>query len=156
MKRLTTIVCCLAFMICGISLGLSRFKITNSQTAMASPPGYYTPGKLPLDLQLDLEKRHKTDTVYLPGDTVTVTKTVTNTKYVKVPQRKRTTDTLYKVMPIPGPIPALSVNNSIAGDREEYTPVGLQSSKRRSISLTVDGRVVYSTENDIHSTEDRQ
>lgn len=145
------------FMIAGIGLALSKFDYSMKQTAMASPPIQYSVlGKLPLDLQLDLEKRQKRDrdTVYLPADTVT--KTITKTKYVKVPQRKRTTDTVYMPMPIPGPQQPVLVNNNIAGDREEHTPVVLQSPKQRSVSLTVDGRIVYSTENDIHSTEDRQ
>lgn len=145
------------FMIAGIGLALSKFDYSMKQTAMASPPIQYPVlGKLPLDLQLDLEKRQKTDTIYLPGDTVYKTKTITNTKYVKVPQRKRTTDTVYVPMSLPGPQHPVLVNNSIAGDREEHTPVVLQSPKQRSVSLTVDGRVVYSTETDIHSTEDRQ
>lgn len=124
------------------------------QTALASPAVQYPLlGKLPLDLQLDLGKRLKVDTV-IHHDTIT--KTVTNIKYVKVPQRKHTTDTLFQPMPIPVPQQSVLVNNNIAGDREEHTPVELIGPKSSNITLTVDGRVVYSTENDIHSTEDRQ
>lgn len=142
------------FMLGGAFLALKDFKMPGHQTALASPTIQYPLlGKLPLDLQLDLEKRQKTDTVHI---TDTVTKTVTNTKYVKVPQRKHTTDTLYQPMLIPEPPHSVLVNNSIAGDREEYTPVELIGSKSSSVTLTVDGHVVYSTENDIHSTEDRQ
>ena len=155
MKRMTTILCCFMFMCSGAFLALDKFEVPGYKTALASPATQYPLlGKLPLDLQLDLEKRQKPDTVYM-RDTVLKDTTVTKIKYVKVPQRKRTTtDTV--VMPMPGPIHSVLVNNSSAGDREEYTPVVLPSSKRRSVSLTVDGRVVYSTENDIHSTEDLQ
>jgi hypothetical protein len=154
MKGLTTMFCCFAFMIFGAGLALQELSTPNTQTAMASPPVFNYTGKLPLDLQLDLEKRQKTDTVHVM-DTVVREKIVSKIKYVKVPQRKRTTDSIM-VMPIPGPIPDASVNNSIAGDREEHTPDELQSSKQSSITLTVDGQIVYSSENDIHSTEDRQ
>lgn len=158
MKRMTTILCCFMFMCAGAFLALDKFEVPGYKTALASPAIQYPLlGKLPLDLQLDLEKRHKADTVFM-RDTVykDTGSVVSTTKYVKVPQRKHTTDTLIEVMPIPGPIHSVLVNNSSAGDREEYTPVVLPSPKRRSVSLTVDGRVVYSTENDIHSTEDLQ
>ena len=143
-------------MCAGAFLALDKFEVPGYKTASASPTIQYPMlGKLPLDLQLDLEKRQKIDTI-IKHDTVVKEKIVINKKYVKVPQQKRTTDTLFLPMPIPGPQQGISVNNNSAGDREEHTPVGLQSPKQRSISLTVDGRVVYSTENDIHSTEDRQ
>ena len=144
-------------MLSGAFLALHKFETLRYQAALASPAIQYPLiGKLPLDLQLDLEKRQPKDTVYLPGDTVFKEKQVIKPKYVKVPQQKRTTDTLYLSMPIPGPVDGVSVSKSIAGDREEHTPVNLFGPKSNSIILTVDGQVVYSTENDIHSTEDRQ
>lgn len=144
------------FMLSGAFIALREFDVNKHLTAAASPTIQYPMyGKLPLDLQLDLEKRQKTDTI-IKHDTVIEPKIVVKPKYVKVPQRKHTTDTLIEVMPMPGPINSVLVNNNIAGDREEHTPVVLQSPKQRSVSLTVDGQVVYSTENDIHSTEDRQ
>jgi hypothetical protein len=57
-------------------------------------------------------------------------------------------------MPIPGKLDGIAVKNKISGDREEQSHGELQNSKRSSISLTVDGQVVYSSENDNHSAEE--
>lgn len=91
-------------------------------------------------------------------DTVVKTDTVFKykPKYVYVQRRKSTTDTLYCPMPIPGKLDGIAVNNKISGDREEKSQVGSQSSKRSDIKLTVDGQVVYSTENDNHSAKEGQ
>lgn len=107
--------------------------------------------KLPLDLQLDLEKRQKTDTVYI-HDSIQVP----ITKYVPVVKRTHTTDTLYQVFPMPGPLPSMPVINHASLVREEKPTVLQIGPKPTCVTLTVDGHVVYETGNDIHSTEDLQ
>lgn len=88
-------------------------------------------------------------------DTVVVKDTVyrDKPKYVYVQKRKRTTDTVYVPMPMPGKLESMSVKN-ISGGREEKPLVGSQRTKRSDIKLTVDGKLVYSTENDNHSAEE--
>lgn len=122
--------------------------------AIASPPATHSQFKQEVPLialsdQSMSTERVKTDTVVL-RDTVFKYKP----KYVYVQKRKSTTDTLYYPMPIPGKLDNVTVKNKISGDREEQSQVELFSSKRSSISLTVDGQVVYSTENDNHSAEE--
>lgn len=108
-------------------------------------------GKMPLDLRLDSKERPK-DSVVIIRDTVTVT----NTVYKRVPKLKCTTDTLIAPMLMPGPMSPMPVKETISGDREEYTPVTMPSSKQSYVRLIVDGKVVYETENDIHSAEEGQ
>lgn len=132
-------------------------KSTNQKlgynTAMAAVYPTYN-GTLPLDLQLDLDKRTKKDTVTV-HDSIYVK--CNHKERVKVLKPERVTDTLYLPMPMPGPMESMPVYNKLQGDREEYTPGELWiGSKPHSVTLTVDGQVVYKSENDIHSTEDRQ
>lgn len=127
-------------------------------TAMAAIPTFYSSGKLPLDLQLDLEKRLEKGKECI-HDTIrdTIQAKCNHSKRVKVLKPKHVTDTLYMPMPFPGPMASMPVYNKSSGDREEYTPGELRiGPKPRSVTLTVDGQVVYKSENDIHSTEDRQ
>ena len=154
MKRFTTIICCLAFMVSGIFMAVkSTGEHFNNSAAYAAVPTYYS-GTLPLDLRLNAEKRLSKDTVTI-HDSVYVK--CNHKERVKVLKPKHVTDTLYLPMPIPGPMATVSVCNKSSGDREEYTPVQLRiGSKPRNVILTVDGQIVYKTENDIHSTEDRQ
>lgn len=152
MKRLTTILCSFFFMVSGAFLALSPKDISppGNQIAQAAVIPVIQ-GKLPLDLRLNSEERPKIDSVVV-HDTVTVT----NTVYKRVPKLKCITDTLHVPMPIPRPLPSVFVKNKSSGDREEYTQVPLQSSKRSNIRLIVDDEVVYETENDIHSAEEGQ
>lgn len=148
MKRFTTILCSVCFMMCGAFLALSQQDLQppGANTAQAAPTVLPVLNKLPLEVQLSSDKR-QTDTVMI-HDTVQVT----NTVYKRVPKLKCITDTLVLPMLMPGPPVPLPVSY-LSGDREEYTPVLMQSPKQSIIRLTVDGKVVYETENDIHSTE---
>lgn len=141
-------------MISGVALALTKigFSPPGHQTAIAAPaPMQLFKGVLPLDLQLDAEKRQIHDTITI-RDTVTVINTIR--KKVRIPSI--VTDTLVAPMHMPVIKSTLSVNNQTSGVREEQTPVLLLGSKSSNITLTVDGQVVYKTKNDIHSTEDRQ
>ena len=143
MKKLTTILCSLAFLLAGIQM---------ANVAESPPDSYNTASaatfKLPLDVQLDLNKR-LTDTVCVEiHDTVIVN----NTEYVRVSSPENTTDTLYLPMIMPGHMDGISVNNQMKVVREEQTTdEHACSSKEHTVYLTVDGEVVYSSENDNHS-----
>ena len=120
---------------------------------MASTPMYTTMHKIETPLVTPSSQRTSTE---IKKDTVFKTDTVFKykPKYVYVRKRKSTTDTVYCPMPIPGKMDGIAVNNKNSGDREEQSRDGLQSSKQSSISLTVDGQVVYSSGNDNHSAEE--
>lgn len=101
---------------------------------------------LPLDLFLDqAKKRLDNDTVYL-HDTITVE----NTKYVKVPVTKHTTDTIYYRADTLPNVDVLSVKNRSPGDREEQSLDDAVDTKS-TVELTIDGKMVYSSKNDNHS-----
>jgi hypothetical protein len=142
-------------MVSGIMMAIKGTdKHFGNNTATAAVPTYYSGFKLPLDLQLDLEKRQSKDTVYV-HDSIPIK--CNHKERVKVLKPKHVTDTLYVPMLMPEPMASMPVINKISGDREEYTPAKLWiGSKPHSVTLSVDGQIVYKTENDIHSTEDRQ
>lgn len=155
MKRFTTIICCLAFMVSGVMLAIkSTGERFGSNTVMAATIPLNYNGPLPLDLQLDLDKRLEKDTVIV-HDSIYVK--CNHKERVKVLKPDRVTDTLYLPMPMPAPMVSMPVNNQFQGNREEKIPDELCiGSKPHSVTLTVDGQVVYKSENDIHSTGDRQ
>lgn len=155
MKRFTTIICCLAFMVSGIALAVkSTGERFGRNTVMAATAPLFYRGPLPLDLQLDLEKRQSNDTVVV-HDSIYVK--CNHKERVKVLKPKHVTDTLYLPMFMPEPMASISVSNQFQGNREEKIPDELWiGSKPHNVTLTVDGQVVYKSENDIHSTEDRQ
>lgn len=145
MKHVLTFLCAIAFAVAGIGLGLSENKQSTSygQNAIhaSTLPNYGMP-KLPLDLQLDLEKKYtKVDTVYVPADTV----------FIKVKQRVKpkvriahTRKSAVTNNPIYNPVgqDELVMKNKVCGDREEYSPDTIGPPKE-SIILVVDGEEVY-------------
>ena len=133
-----------------LALTSENFSPPGHQTAFATPLPHYN-GVLPLDLQLDAEKRLIHDTITI-RDTVTVTNTIR--KKVRIPSI--VTDTFVLPMHMPVIKSTISVKNQTSGEREEQPPVLLLGTKSSNITLTVDGQVVYKTKDDIHSTEDRQ
>jgi hypothetical protein len=149
MRYITTILCTLAFLVAGISLAIqdkNDSPVFKHQTISAAtvPNGYSLP-ELPLDLQLDLEKKYKTtDTVYVtqPSDTVFVEKV----KWVKSKHNAEHTTARAALkrqgLDIPASEPDSIIKNKVCGDREEYTPDTIGPPKG-SICLIVDGEVVY-------------
>lgn len=130
----------------------STLSVTPQNTLQAATiPVRNFDGQLPIDLQLDQAKRMKSDTVYVEKhDTVTVT----NTKRVRVPVPERVTDTLYISMTDLPEIEVESVKNTSLGVREEQTQ-DVDTATKAAIVLTVDGKTVYSSENDNHSGRPR-
>lgn len=150
MKRLTTILCCMMFMVSGVFIALQNFSWPGHQTVNAQPPPlqWAVHGKLPLDLQLDLDKRLSTnespnirDSVVL-RDSV-VTKIHWKTRYKVVPSTKDTTPLTAN--------PDCMAEKDSALVREEQTKDTVGITKVPSIQLSVDGQIVYSSENDNHS-----
>lgn len=153
MKKLFTALCCIA-------LATTGYLITSGGDAIGySPPQGNTlyaatipyedySGQAPLDLLLDQAKRLGTDTVFVEiRDTVTVK----NVKYVKVPMPEHTTDTLYIPMTDLPEIEVKPVKQQDSEDREEYTSDETRDGPKPIVVLTIDGKVVYASENDIHS-----
>lgn len=123
----------------------SDVLLTQNTLRAATIPSWNYNGQLPLDLQLDLAKRIKPDTIVI-HDTVTVN----NTKYVRVPVPRHTTDTIYVPMDSLPEIEVLSVKNKSPGDRKESTLDETLSSKQ-SVVLIIDGTEVYSSKTEINS-----
>lgn len=96
MKRLTTIICSLAFMVAGIFIMYNGKTASHKQLHAATPPPVATP--LPLDLQLDIAKRFNKGPEVI-RDTITVVHhdTVPVVKYkvkYRAPKKSVEPDTL--------------------------------------------------------------
>jgi hypothetical protein len=141
MKFVTTVLCSIIFAIAGISLAISENNTTVSKHATVSAatvPQYNFP-TLPLDVQLDLNKKYnKPDTVYLDNYTAVLPprpeKIVTKVKRIYLPAP--TQEDTGSIIPID------SAKNKVGGAREEYTPDTIGPPKG-SIILVVDGEEVY-------------
>jgi hypothetical protein len=113
----------------------------------ATVPNWNYNGQLPLDVKLDLAKAIKPDTVVI-HDTVTVN----NTKYVRVPVPRHTTDTIFVPLADLPEVECVAVKNRSPGDREENSLD--ESVAKTGIVLIVDGNTVYSSKNENHSGRD--
>ena len=119
-----------------------------------------TPGKLPLDLQLDLDKRlsHETPTVEPERivDTIYVDKIKWKTRYKTVAARTTAREVGEHIAAVnPDSMPhAPTIISTL--EREEQPNDVECSSNERSIQLTVDGVIVYQSKDVIHSTEESQ
>jgi hypothetical protein len=164
MKRLTTIICCIAMMFAGISAAFMDFSPPGGKTMMAAtiqqPLVWQNNGKLPLDLQLDLDKRlsHESPTVdtVIVSDTVYVDKIKWKTRYKTVAARTIAREVGEHLAPVmPDSMSRAPAKDKSTLGREEQPNETVGTSKAPSIQLTVDGEVVYSR-NDNHSTGESQ
>lgn len=147
MKYAMTILCAMAFCIAGACLAFTENEKSEKSFSGATISAATLPinmeGKLPLDLQLDLEKKYtKTDTVYTPMEIICV-----SSSKVNKPKQKRAHTLAYAAakrqgQSIPAPEPDPPVKNQVCGDREENTPDTIGPPKA-SIILTVDGEEVF-------------
>lgn len=140
-----TILCSLAFAVAGIFLAVKDNKSVPGygQNAIhASTLPVIGMPKLPLDLQLDLEKKYvKHDTVYVPESIVLVKeKSQVNRKARSAHTRKSAS--IRQNLRNPAVEPDPIVKNQVCGDREEYSPDTIGPPKE-SIILVVDGKEVY-------------
>lgn len=164
MKRLTTIILAVAFMIAGVSAAFMDYNPPSNKTMMAAtipePLQWNTNGLMPLDLQLDLDKRlsHETPTVEPERivDTVYVDKIKWKTRYKTVAARTIARE-VGEHMPAVTPDSMPHVPTIISTlEREEQPNDFEESPNGPSIQLTVDGVIVYQSEDVIHSTEESQ
>lgn len=164
MKRLTTVILAVAFMIAGVSAAFMDYNPPSNKTMMAAtipePLQWNTNGLMPLDLQLDLDKRlsHETPTVEPERivDTVYVDKIKWKTRYKTVAARttaREVGEHMTAVTP-----DSMAHAPTIIGtlEREEQPNDFEESPNGPSIQLTVDGVIVYQSEDVIHSTEESQ
>ena len=151
MKHFTTIVCSILFAVAGIGLGLYNpltDKANSYKSASAAPVISWHPsvqGRLPLDLQLSLEKDttcHECkvtevhDTVY--QDSIVYKYKV---KYVPMPEKARAT-AKRSGDSIPAILPDAPVVNHFGAGREE-NPADTIGPPKESIILIVGGEEVY-------------
>ena len=163
MKRLTTIVCSICFMVAGICLGIhdsdthyNEIKAGTTSQLMWNIPR----GNVPLDLQLDLEKRqHRAspkDSINIVDSVRWVEKIRWKTRYKTVADRTAAREVGEHLTAItPDSLPSEPTINCTLVDREEQPSEVVDTSKVPSIQLSVGGKVVYSTD-DNHSTGEGQ
>ena len=148
MKKFFTTLCCAFMATCGyfITHGGDTHEYNQNSLYAANIPERNYNGQKPIDILLDMAKKMKTDTVYI---NVYDTITVNNTKYIRVPVPERTTDTLYISTTDLPEIEVAPVKKPIPEDREEGTSGETRDGPNPVIILTIDGKMVYSSGNDI-------
>ena len=161
MKRLTTIICCICLMIAGAGLAISNLNQLPQNTIAAANlpidrpvPVIVGSNSLPLDIQLDLDKRASEKRA--TSDTIASDSVLDKVKPVK--QKARSKKRAHITHSSPGnPLAAVTPDslssrpaNKDMLDREEKSKENVVPSKGASIQLIVNGVVVYSV-NDNHS-----
>lgn len=152
MRTLTTIICALCFAVAGTSLALTNYNPTDNSYNTASAAlipkwdvsNIHKSGLLPLDLQLDLEKKYKENHVCEPE---IVHDTVYVEQKVKYKRKRVDSSTIPRAVDkrLGDSIPAIlpdTLLNSVDTVREEYT-VDTIGPPKVSIILIVDGKEVY-------------
>ena len=165
MKRLTTMILAVAFMIAGVSAAFMDYSPPSNKTIMAAtmpePLQWKVNGKLPLDLQLSLDERlsHESctkDSINIIDSVRWVEKTRWKIRYKNVADRTTAREMGTHPMAV-NPDSMLEKPIIISTlDREEQPSEVAGVSKTPSIQLRVDGTIVYNSEDDIHSTEEGQ
>ena len=164
MKRLTTIILAVAFMIAGVSAAFMDYNPPSNKTMMAAtipePLQWNTKGLMPLDLQLDLDKRLSRETPTVEPerivDTVYVDKVRWKTRYKTVAARtiaREVGEHMPAVTPDSMPHAPIIISTL---EREEQPNDFEESPNGPSIQLTVDGVIVYQSEDEIHSEVEGQ
>lgn len=166
MKRLTTIICCICLMIAGAGLAISNLNQLPQNTIAAANlpidrpvPVIVGSNSLPLDIQLDLDK--KASEKRATSDTITSNSVLNTVKPVK--QKARSKKRAHITHSGPGNPLAAVIPDSLSSrpankdmlDREEQSKENVVPSKGASIQLIVNGVVVYSV-NDNHSGVESQ
>ena len=165
MKRLTTIILAVAFMIAGVSAAFMDFNPPSNKTMMAAtipePLQWNTKGLLPLDIQWDLEKglSHETtikDSINIVDSIRIIDKVRWKTRYKTVNDRTTAREVGEHLTAVtPDSMPHAPTIYSTLDREEQPNDLG-RSPNDRSIQLTVDGVVVYQSEDVNHSTEESQ
>lgn len=166
MKRLTTIICCICMMIAGAGLAINHLHELPQNTLAAANMPAYRPvpvivgsNSLPLDIQLDLDK--KASEKRATSDTITSDSVLNTVKPIKQKARskKRARITHSSLgNPLASVTPdslSRKPTNHDTLDREEKSKEGVVAPKATSIQLIINGVVVYSV-NDNHSGVESQ
>lgn len=166
MKRLTTIICCICMMIAGAGLAINHLHELPQNTLAAANlpvdrpvPVIVGSNSLPLDIQLDLDK--KASEKRATSDTITSDSVLNTVKPIKQKARskKRARITHSSLgNPLASVTPdslSRKPTNHDTLDREEKSKEGVVAPKATSIQLIINGVVVYSV-NDNHSAEEGQ
>ena len=151
-------------MIAGVATAFWNFDVPSNKTAMAAnlPQLNWAPNvKMPLDLQLDLDKRlsHEPsvtkDSINIIDSVRWTTKIRWKTRYKNEADRTAAREVGTHLTPVnPDSMPEKPTIISTV-DREEYATETVGVSKTPSIQLSVDGEIVYSS-NDNNSAEGSQ
>jgi len=165
MKRLTTIICCVAMMFVAISAAFMDYNPPSNKTLMAAtmpaPLQWNTNSLVPLDLQLDLDKRlsHEPsikDSVNIIDSVRYIDKVRWKTRYKTVAARTAAREVGEHMTAVtPDSLPHSPTIISTL-DREEQPKDIVDQPNWPSIQLTVGGVIVYQSEDEIHSTEESQ
>lgn len=165
MKPITTVFCCICLMIAGAFLALHRSDMRKYNQIHAEQPAQFMwnvpkGNVLPLDLQLDLEKRQTANVT--PRDSINIIDSIRyidkvrwKTRYVDANERTSARIIGKHLDAINPDSLAKCPINECTPEREEQPGEIVGVSKTPSIQLTIDGDVVYSTD-DNHSTEEGQ
>ena len=132
-----TAVCCMILATTGYMIinNSSSIDSVNQNTIHAATiPSWNYDGPLPLDLALSKAKELKRDTIVI-HDTIQVN----NTKYIRVPVPKSTTDTIYVPLEMLPEIDVVPVKNRSPGEGEDSLD------ETHSVVLIIDGHKVYSS-----------
>lgn len=151
-------------MFVAISAAFMDYSPPSNKTMMAAtmptPLQWNTNGLMPLDLQLDLDKRLSREAPTVEPecitDTVYVDKIKWKTRYKTVAARTTAREVGEHITTVtPDSMPhAPTIISTL--EREEQPNDFEESPNGPSIQLTVDGVVVYQSEDVIHSTEESQ
>ena len=166
MKRLTTIICCICMMIAGAGLAINHLHELPQNTLAAANMPAYRPvpvivgsNSLPLDIQLDLDKKASKERA--TSDTISSDSKLDKINTVK--KKARSKKRAHITHSGPGNPSASVTPDSLSSkpankdmlDREEQSKENVVPSKGASIQLIVNGVVVYSV-NDNHSGVESQ
>ena len=150
-------------MLAGAFLALYKYKTIQTNAIMAQPPPleWKDADSIPLDLQLDLDKRLSRepsikDSIRIIDSVRVVEKIKWKTRYKNTAARTTARNEGKHLAPVnpdsmPRNLPKIGTL-----DRKEVTKEDSTISKMPAIQLTVDGRVVYSSKNDNKSAGGRQ
>jgi len=160
MKRITTIICCVAMMILGVATAFMNFQFPSNKIAMAQPaPIQFVRPGMPLDLQLDLDKRLSRESSPIK-DSINIidsirweTKIRWKTRYKDAPERTAAREVGTHPLAVTPDSMKKNPAEMCTVVREEKATDIVDTPKVSSIQLIVDDKIVYSS-NDNHSAEE--
>lgn len=162
MKRLTTAICCICLMVAGICLAIhdTDTHLNELHASQPAPIIWNIPNKdvLPLDLRLDSDKRQPDVQIRDSVNIIDSVRWINKYRYLTKTATDRTTAREVGEHPEainPDSLPVCPTTICTLDDREEQPSEVVDTSKVSSIQLTVNGKIVYSKD-DNHSTGESQ